>query len=76
MIGYVSTWGAKVHKNYMEGAFASHVGSENVITVKSSHNDLPENAYNIDSNENGISDMFEFALSYEEDIEEEMQSTE
>jgi len=62
MIGYSSTGAAKMHVNYMNGEFKDAVGEENVFKVKSEHGDLHINAYNIDKNNNGISDMMEFAI--------------
>lgn len=70
MIGYggkqTYSWGGvyKTHNfEYMVGAFAGKVGEENVVEVESTHDNMPLNSYLIDNNNNGISDMMEWALS-------------
>ena len=65
MIGYASTQSGGNHYKYMTGNLANSIGEENVFIVESSHGELQNNAYNIDANNNGISDMLEFAFSFD-----------
>lgn len=69
IIGYSGSESHELHVKYME-EMANQIGEENVIKVESSHEELPKNAYNIDENNNGISDMLEWAFSQNGEVEE------
>ena len=63
--------------DYMRRTFAGVVGDENVTNVKSTHGLMLENSYSIDENDNGISDMMEWAFSSdgESELEQETELT-
>ena len=58
--GFVGSSDSSGSVSYMNGTFKKVVGNDNLFVVKGGHGSVPEQAYIIDSNHNGRSDLFEW----------------